>query len=448
MLEQTIPFFCILFFLIVNIIIKKKFFCISTLSLLYVALAFGGSVFLHLKPRTGDPFVDLEAMIFLGFCMSCLCLPALFFDDYSTKPLLEPANQTMKSMAKWLILFTVPVSIFFLIRSLPSLAFYLSSAKDISRETFREDLDFAKGMDNPGMFFLMLFGCMDFVAIFFGVYFLLHVKNSKDYFMVFLLFLGGFALCIDSLKAVARGATYYIATFIGIAMLILSRYAEPAQRKKLLKISSMMLLCLLIPFTLITIARFKSDILYAVGSYFSTGPYSFNTDYVANTHYDLPSMKGLLTIGLFTFLCDKLFGTDFYTQGNNNVEALMREQGEAYWTYNSVSGAYSGEFRTVIGTFLIDISAVYAVCLSIFLSCFYIFFFCKGRKKQKLSTNIFGVIYFYILINAPIGGVFLGKTGNMQLIYLLLFVCLISYYEKWEERRSLKKCCLTVPQNK
>ena len=423
MLIQSIPFFAILLFLILNIMIKKKFFCISTLSLLYVTLSFGGAILIYLRPRTGDSFVDLEAMVFLAVCMSLLCIPALMFNDHISAPLLQPTTRDMEKLSKLLIPCVLPVSLFYLCRALPYLHLYLTS--DMGREDFRDGLNFAAPSESAFAFITQFIACWDFVALFLLMYFILNDSNKNRKLLIFFLLICGLGLCFDSLKNAVRSAIYYRFCFLGVSFLILSRFVPKTQKRQACKAFCIIGGCLLVPFLLISIARFDTDFWYSIGSYISTGPYSFNTDYVAVTEYGIPTFCGYLSHGLINLFVDLIFGTTFHADGAKNLDLLIDNQSATLWTYYSISGAYSGEFKTVIGSLLLDHSALYSFCLSFFISILFTLLFLKYRHIQKLSVNLCAVIYFYILVNSPIGIVFHGKPGNLQLIYLILFVFIL-----------------------
>ena len=44
---------------------------------------------LHLNPRTGVPFSDYNAMVFLALNSTLFCLPAVFFNDRRNTQKLE-----------------------------------------------------------------------------------------------------------------------------------------------------------------------------------------------------------------------------------------------------------------------------------------------------------------------------------------------------------------------
>lgn len=424
-------------FFLLNLLIKKKFFCVSCLSLLYISLAFGGSIYIYSFPRNGESFVNLEAMLFLSTCMAFLCVPALFFKDAETTDQLRtPTYYRLKNIGWLFIIIGFPVSLFYLLRALPYFYQFLTNFQDINREEFRESLSFDTVEENPFIFLVQLLGSIDFAVLFLLIVYFLFLKEKKDKLFLFLVAFSGCGYCFDSLKYVARAFLYQRMTFLACTTMILYGFSGAIEKKILRKMMCWMGGLLLIPLSIITLARFNNNLFYALVSYFSTGPYSFNCDYVARTQYTLPSLKGLLTHGFFSSLLDKLFGGNSYEQGMTALKSLSDSNSETYWVYRDICGGYSGEFKTVVGSFLIDHSAMYALCLSMVLCCFFSYSFSVKKEKYGISTCLLAAIYFHILLNAPIGAVFVSRAGNLELICLLLFAVVLRYYETYQKKHA------------
>ena len=425
----------ILCFFLLNLLIKKKFFCISCLSLLYVLLAFGGSIYIYSFPRSGESFVDLEAMLFLAVCMAFLCVPALFFKDTETDHcLLTPSYCKLKNIGFLFIIIGFPVSLFYFLRAFPYLFQYLSNFQDINRDDFRETLSFDTVEENPFILLVQLLGSIDFAVLFLLIVSILFLKEKKNKFYLFLLAFSGAGYCFDSLKYAARAFLYQRITFIACCTMILYGFSGVVEKQILRKAMCWLGSLLIIPLSVITFARFNKNLFYALVSYFSTGPYSFSCDYVARTQYTLPSLKGLMTHGFFSSLIDKFFGFNFYEQGITALKDLSDSNSETYWVYRDMSGGYSGEFKTIVGSFLIDHSVTYALVLCMLMCYFFSHIFSIEKKMYGFSTCLVGTIYFHILVNAPMGAVFVSRAGNLELICLFLFAAVLRYYELRQER--------------
>ena len=115
---QAIPAIAVSCIWLLNYIVKRQFVCISNFALLYISCAYWGALMLHLNPRTGVPFSDYNAMVFLALNSTLFCLPAVFFNDRRNTQKLEfeiPCAK-LKKLAKLLIFITLPGSIFFFCR--------------------------------------------------------------------------------------------------------------------------------------------------------------------------------------------------------------------------------------------------------------------------------------------------------------------------------------------
>ena len=150
MLVQSIPFWVMLTMTFINLKIKKRFFCISTLSLSYLTLAMFGSIFLVLRPRTGWPYVRLDAMLFLAVCFVLLTLPALFFKDGKKDDQMEFVDIPDKAVQKisvGLIFLTVPASALSAVIAIPD----MTPAKEIIDDLIASSKIFSNGRQSGGV---------------------------------------------------------------------------------------------------------------------------------------------------------------------------------------------------------------------------------------------------------------------------------------------------------
>ena len=216
-------------------------------------------------------------------------------------------------------------------------------------------------------------------------------------------------------------------------MLFLS-IMEKKDRKKLLSLLMTVGGILLIPFVLISLRRFDDEFLYATFSYFSVGPYGFNVDYFVKINYGLRDANGVLTMGFFTYIYQALTSTTVYQDGFKLIGAFNGEgDGALSALYRYVSGAYCGEFKTAIGSLLIDYSAKGVVIFSAVFSGIYTFFF--WLKRNSFAKLFMSSIYFFILTLLPMGWAFPMRNENMQLLISLVFVFIMMFYEKKPENR-------------
>ena len=424
-LIQSIPFFCTFFLFLLNLAIKRKFFCISSLSLLYVSAAMLGSILLVEKPRTGVPYVRLDAMIFLSICFVLLCLPALFFKDGKKDEdinFMDLPDNVIRFVTRILCILTVPASIFYLFRSIPLLLHYLTS--NISRGAYRASLpDFGGALASIENFFFTFASSFSFIALFWSIY-CIALKKQKIWLNILLLF-GALGPCIDSLKTVAREALFIYLLFSGVVTLLFLMVIPVEQKKKLKKFAIIAGSVLFIPFMAISVTRFKDNLTYSIASYFSTGPYSFNADYAARTEGGVKPFYGYWTFGLHLLLWEKVTDEPVYQQALTQHESYYwggdhrKGSPEIFLIYQKISGAFPGEFKTMVGTFLLDYPPSVVLLLFMLISAVFIFLFRKSNSTWSLPLLILSSTYFFCLIFAPIGWAFTRKNN----VFILFLIC-------------------------
>ena len=439
---QAIPFVCVFSFFLLNLAIKRKFFCISSLSLLYVSLAMLGAVFLVEKPRTGVPYVRLDAMIFLSLCFVLLCLPALFFKDGKKDVdinFMDLPDNVVRFVTRILCILTVPASIFYLFRSVPLLLHYLTS--NMGRGTYRDSLpDFGGGLASIENFLLTFAASFSFIALFWAIY-CIALKKQKGWVSASL-FLGAMASCIDSLKSVSRQTLFFYLLFSGVTTMLFLIVIPAEQKKKLKKFAIIAGSILFIPFMAISVARFKDNLGYAITSYFSTGPYSFNADYAVRTEGGVKPFWGYWTFGIHLLLWEKIADDPVYQhaqiQHENYYWGGDQKRGsspEISLTYRKFSGAFSGEFKTAVGTFLLDYPPGIVLMLFVLMSAILCLLFQKC-KKWTLPMLLFATVYYFILNLAPIGWAFPLKNNIFVLFLICIFVFWLYVKRLWYQRKK------------
>ena len=434
MLVQSIPFWVMLTMTFINLKIKKRFFCISTLSLSYLTLAMFGSIFLVLRPRTGWPYVRLDAMLYLTGCFIMLTLPALFFRDgrkNDNMEFIDLPEKIAKKIASPLIILTVPAAVYAAFIAIPDMIKFFQMGGN--RGAFRNQLvDYGRGFSSLPQFLLQLGLSFSLIALFWMVYCI--IFNKLDKWRIIFLAIGASGTCISALRFVNRSVLFFTLIFTIICASILYRLLPEDKRNnkgKLKKYAIAAILILIVPFMVITIARFKSDFCYSIGSYFATGPYSFNADFAARIEGKTKPLNGYLTIGCHLFIYDKIMGTNYYKEArayfDNYYWGADSKRGtspEIYRYYRKISGAYSGEYSTAIGCFIRD----YPLILVIVLLFAFLIFFCRYFyvSKQSVAQSFLAALYFFILIQSSMFYSIRDKRGFFTLFLSVVFI--ISLY--------------------
>ena len=438
MYTQLIPFGAMLILFLVNFTRKRNLLCLSSLMLLYELISLATSLCFVYVPRVGDPYVNTEAMVFLAINLVFLFMPLLFLKDGRMKQVaLIDSNEACPSVvsesfdkiSSALIVGLLPVSIFFLTRAISGLGDFFAMGGD--RTAFREGID-SSIVSNPIVAACWVVGVFFYCALFSGVLGLfftpLHkVKNSL------LLFCGSLWM-FDGIKSGSRSNIFYSIIFcLGVILTIKEFF--PRYRIHIPRIVYIAVASAATVFAAITISRFgensteEKGVAYNLLAYFASGPYCFSADYELRASNSTDGLKGFLTFGLPVRCWDKLTGSEAYDNG-----ALIHEE---YYTagtpmhnaYQELCGTYSGEFKTIVGNFLIDFSP--KVVMLVFLCAsllFSVFFNRLGRIR--LSGILVVSIYVYILLTANIGFVFATFRGNLALVALLLFYSALRHLER------------------
>ena len=391
MANQLIPVACLLILFLVNLKRKRRLFCVSSIVLFYNLLAMAGAVHMYFEPRTGVSFSSFEAMAFFSLCYSLFCLPALFYRDGCLCE--EGASAfTSEDGARLLLLsrlvagFTFVSFCYFFVDSIPELKRFVTEG--LSRKDYRDTVE-------------MSHFASPVVAIF------------------AVALLGGLTYAVNMIKNAGRAGTFEALLFASSAVMVLWPRLKAESRARVVRLLRPLLLAVMIPFALITLTRFGSGgeergVFYSIESYFATGPYSFNADYVARTALGTPSVDGFITCSFIPLILDRVLGTTLYEEGQENLE----DYSEGLPEYLEICGAYSGEFKTIVGSFLLDWRP--GVVMSVFIALSLFFSWLFSRNSGTLSFTVLASVYFYCLLIGSIGFGFPSRYRNLILVNLLI----------------------------
>lgn len=435
---QLLPCIVIGTIFIVNLVKKRMLVCVSSLVLFYDFLAMVGAVYVSTNPRSGETFVSFRAMVYLMFFYGAICLPAIFFkdgvrkDDIKNLNCLQAAHEDVYiRFCRFIAILTFPAFIYFFFDALPHFREFIGGS--IDRESFRASVDLSH-FSSPAMMIFALFGTLSLASSFLGVmtlvFFPTHIKLGT------LLICGGFTYAMNMLKHAGRAGTFEALVFILTVGLVLWPRID-FQTKKILRRGLVVFAFLvLVPFSLITVTRFgEADptdrgVLYSLITYFSTGPYSFNVHHEVFSEYDMSRGYGVITCALLTKLVDVLGGTNYSEYGQLFLEDISEGMPE----YAEVSGAFSGEFTTVVGTFVTEFGLFWAGVILISLVA--LFIFCFRRGSRSFLGVAMSVVYFYSLFLGPIGFGFATRYRNLMLFNLLLVAFLVDRILSRQNQRT------------
>ena len=419
MANQLIPVACLLILFLVNLKRKRRLFCVSSIVLFYNLLAMAGAVHMYFEPRTGVSFSSFEAMAFFSLCYSLFCLPALFYRDGCLCE--EGASAfTSEDGARLLLLsrlvagFTFVSFCYFFVDSIPELKRFVTEG--LSRKDYRDTVEMSH-FASPVVAIFAVGGTLSFVSLYLGIVILCFMPAHRLLAMMALL--GGLTYAVNMIKNAGRAGTFEALLFASSAVMVLWPRLKAESRARVVRLLRPLLLAVMIPFALITLTRFGSGgeergVFYSIESYFATGPYSFNADYVARTELGTPSVDGFITCSFIPLSLDRVLGTTLYEEGQENLE----DYSEGLPEYLEICGAYSGEFKTIVGSFLLDWRP--GVVMSVFIALSLFFSWLFSRNSGTLSFTVLASVYFYCLLIGSIGFGFPSRYRNLILVNLLI----------------------------
>ena len=421
--QQLIPALPILILLVANLVRKRSICCLSSIALFYTFFAFAGAVVMIEMPRNGYAYVNPEAMCFLAICYSLFCLPIMFYRDGKLgEDSIFPVDECrFRFLALALIVLTVPAAAYFLFKSLPSLVSFLGAG--VPRAQFRTAVDISRADSFLGV--LMNFGAVfSYCAMFAAIYGIAFERIGGGVFM--LLLFGGMSFAISMLENVARSGVLECGMFIFVVFVILWPRMHVSARVRMRRIVCVIASLLLLPFLLLTIVRFcggggeDEPFGYTLFSYFSTGPYSFSADYAVRVECGLPPTKGALTCPYLPWILDKIQGTSDYKDQLDELDDRLQNNAPEYL---DVCEGYAGEFKTIVGSFLLDYSPLTVFFIMLFICLLFVKLFRASRNRPV--DLVFAAIYFFMVFMAPIGYVFATRYRMTMLLALVLFAFLL-----------------------
>ena len=516
MIYQSIPFAVIAAILAVAVLRRREISALSVFALGGIALNFFCAIFLHLRPRSGRPFSDLSAMVFLGVAYGLLCLPLLFVKK-SGEDVKNDRSETCELSATAflflsfvLISLTVPVSLCNLVPGGKWL--WQFSTTDVTREALRQ----AQGATGKSALQELGFvlESFSFCALFLSAVGI--VWFSRFRIVNTLLMLGGLAPVFWSYSTVARNVAMHEAVFYVIAILQVAtmRPKEDFRRRQLFLNSPFLLFafCVTFPFLLITALRFipaaapsayktkatvvsrgsntepsarktkatvvsrgsntepsarktkakavsrgsrvappsrktqgevvyrgsnKEGLFYSSYSYFCTGAYSFNADYVARYEKGLPCFRGALTAGPVVKVIDVLTGSHITKDAETLFKRLHLAPRDEFprSIYRDISGAYAGEFKTMIGNIVYDYPKWGAIlfCALVSLGAFLVF---TRMKCDCLAYRLFTTLYVDTLLFGLLLWPWRSVRQGLVLFWILALVAFLCFLRKWSIPRA------------
>ena len=434
MKEIAIPFITIIIVFFLNLMIKKKLFCISSVVLLYWIVCVGGAFFVYKNPRTGFPFVSHDAMVYLAKCSVFLLLPFLFVKDKTIHhEVISHDFRVLDSKRDlwWNLVVVLLIAELCFASNIGELIRFFRSGLD--RESFRLTID----RSIRGHIFATL-GALCMLpakfAMFLSFAYLFFGKEKQQKKLAIFLLIGSFAISFWSLQQVDRRESGKIMFQLVTCTVIFLEYVSKEKRRSIIKLCGLVLCALLIPFLAISIVRYSGGMsddttinnadnwIYQMAQYFSAGPYFFNADYCAVTEYGLPLFYGDYNLPLVSQLINPAIGIEPEIRAaemwqNNDIFHIV---------YYQISQCHPFEFKTLVGCLILDFPTHYVFFALLAFCCITSMYF--HFAKFSMAYLFFLFLYAYSMLFGTILYPFSYAVFNAELIVLLGCGCVFAAF--------------------
>ena len=419
-----IPCIPILLIFFVNLAKQRRLFCVSNIALLYISAVFLGAPLLYLNPRSGLPFSNINASIYLAFAYSILALPLLFMKERDQKDLVHPDEQFLERIFTILIIVSLPAALYYS-SGLKNILSFLQST--LTREEVREDIS-RQIMGNPLEMYSAMIMTISKINLFLGAYALIFRKGKK--WQRYCLLLCGMPAILRSMTWLARSVLFDSIVFILLILIAFSAFVEPAFRKQIKKILLMSFSILIAPMLLLTYARFGEESLFQSFAYFCEGPYFFSTHYTVFCEIQsIPLFNGSYLTSFFSRIYHILFGGLW-------IEYDPNWKMEYFTEFYYLNFSYPGEFSTLIGNLLQDWTQGVVMTIIVCISIFFCFLF-AGNKNNRLSTIYLYVLFAHFVVMGTIGFFYSGTPGNLEIVFLFAGYLVLKHAPKQTEQNVI-----------
>lgn len=431
-----IPCIPILLLLFINLAKQRRLFCLSNISLLYISAVFLGAPLLYLRPRSGLPFSNTNASIYLAFAYSILVLPLIFMKERDQKDLVHLDEQYLEKIFTILIIVSFPATLYYL-SGLQNIVILLQSV--FSREEMREDIN-RQILGNLLEMYSAMIMTISKINIFLGVYALIFRKGKK-WQRLFML-LSGTPAILRSLSWLARSVLFESIVFILMILIAFTPFVDSMIHNQIKKMVRAVVLFLLIPMFLLTYARFGEDSLFQVFAYFCEGPYFFSTHYTVFCEIkSIPLFEGSFLTSFFSRIYHILFG-GLWIEYDSNWKM------EYFTEFYHLNLSYPGEFSTLIGNLLQDWTQGVVMMIMICISILFCFLF-AGNKNNQLSTIYLYILFAHFVVMGTIGFFYGGTPGNLEIVFLFVGYLVLKHAPKQTERNVIaaQEQCEPIEEN-
>lgn len=393
---------------------QGKFGAVSFLMSLYIVMCMSALVLYFFFDYDSLYNVQFEPMLYLSLC---LCISFFGVFNYSDKRI------TILIIDNWKLLHVL--EIFQIVTSMMAIVFFLPFAiqgltGDVAQN--RQDVQFfGTGMESYGILnsIFSIFGNLFVVSILLSFinFATIGAGGSRLRGKILLSLSGVYIIYV--LAYVGRDSlVYWLFSFLFI-YLIIKDFIPSIEQREIMKLFRRIAAAALIPFVLITLARFssqsdtviehKNSELFSIFDYTGQQFFDFNDQYLA----DAPPMNGMVNFGQILDISSAILGTAKQKLDRYEMFDLYGSSGAIVWRFSTFVGSWLQDFGRM-GTLI----AVSILAISLRLS----------LRKQAVTgvLSFTSILYFIVLSQILLFGVFYYRQYGTSIAQLtLLFIAVL-----------------------
>ena len=425
MTYQFFPFLALFTMWGINVV-KKRFLCMTSLVLFMQVVFFGFSLsapdFLYFRYGGLEP--SFSAMLLLSAGFTLLNLPLLSFNDNVASSQTIVYFPNFRSIKYPIIFICIQLFIAMILNLhaiVPTIKIMLQSVDcgAFDKNLLRESNDM---MQSSNINWTVWLATPWKLALFLGIYGALSKKIPR--MAVYSLLFGSIVGILVILKDGGRAGVVQYILFLSISIIFFLGFCCPLKRRCLLIIMVCLSSACLLTLFYISFIRFPYEAFFQMYHYLVAGPYFFSTDYIIYNECGVKPnylVYGSVMFPLSQYLNSLFHGVEFI----NPAKQVMQDE-FLMSLYQRIAGSFHVEFKTLIGNLFVDFSWNMIWILLLLLTIIGLFY----RSSPRLRYSMLAVYYCCMMAFAPIGFIFSGPFGNIEILYFILFYFYLSVIEK------------------
>ena len=352
--------------------------------------------------------ISLEAMTYLSFCFIIIFYGFYNYNDHGFSAIKINNHTVYKYVENTILVGGLGSLIFFFPFAMQNLSGDVRVNRMLNKDIIQVELS-GYGIINS---LFSLFSSLFILSLLFA--FINYAAGPKHRRKAFLMLVSSFSFVFYILAYTGRdGVVFWLMSFIFI-YLIMKDYLNKELQKNIKRLFLLIIPIVMVPFIIITIARFSSGVglLWQIVSYMGQQIKNFNDVYLANASITYGR-------GAFPLFADWLSRLNLISGSN---EAILE-----YKFFSNYAGVNTWVFKTYIGSFLNNFGKVGTVFILLLLTYFSRKIFKKTIQNQ--TFNLSSMIIYILLYQNVLWGVFYFRfsLNNIYLVAMLLIAIVLNY---------------------